>query len=207
MLFSFVLEFTTPRFPQPGSHLSVHKVFHLLKEEISQVCHCPAASSQNSQARHQPVACPKQDAVLQQTFQLDAPCSTTVEGKLITTSLYYPKLWNIAWIYSFPDAFNCPRSGRIHQEDHMGGSCKAASSINKQKDFSYSDCMTIKTGSTLNTDRHEQCPRASSHSHTATSALSKADRGPLEHHSSCCPVLHLSLLCQDSQQARWPSCG
>lgn len=90
---SFVLNthlFMTPRCPQPGSHLSVHKVFHLLKEEISQVCHCPAASSQNSQACHQPPACPKRDAVLQQTFRLDSLLSFYHRGgpKLITTSLF-----------------------------------------------------------------------------------------------------------------------
>lgn len=104
------------------------------------MCHCPAASSQNSQAGHQPTACPKQDALLQQTFQLDALPSFYHSGgwKLIITSLFTIPwmLWNTAWIYSIPDAFSCPRRGRIHQEDHTGGSCKAASSTNEQKAFS-----------------------------------------------------------------------
>lgn len=126
-------------------------------------------------------------------------------------SLYYPKPWNIAWIYSFPDAFNCPRSRRIHQADHMGGSCKAASSINKQKDFSHSDCMTIKTGSTLNTDGHEQCPRALAMPALTVTQLQVLYPRQIETHwnttAAAAPCSTIPLLCQDSQQARWPSSG
>lgn len=201
-MFSFVLNthlFTTPRCPQPGSHLSVHKVFHLLKEEISQLCHCPAASFQNSQACHQSTACPKQDAVLQQIFQLDALLSFYHSGGEVNNhlSLYYPMLWNIAGIYSIPHAFNCPGSGRIHEEDHMGGSYKAASSSNKQKDFSVQWLSDYKGWQHTARWQVRAMPQSlghvSSHSHTATGALSKANRGPLKHHSSCCPMLHHSL--------------
>lgn len=109
--------------------------------------HCPAASPQNSQACHQSTACPKQDAVLQQTFQLDALLSITVEGKLITSSLFIIPCFEILQ-GSIP--FLMPSTvlgeGGSTRKITWVAPARQLAVVTSRRTSQSSDCMTIKAG-------------------------------------------------------------
>lgn len=174
--------------------------------------HCPAASPQNSQACHQSTACPKQDAVLQQTFQLDALLSITVEGKLITSSLFIIPCFEILQ-GSIP--FLMPSTvlgeGGSTRKTTWVALARQLAVVPSRRTSQSSDCMTIKAGRALHTDRHEQCPRALGTPALTVTLLQVLYTRQIEAHwnttAAAAPCSTIPLPGQDSQQARWPSSG